>query len=367
MVISLVFIIVALGYFTLVLLLITGFKKTRKVLTNNEDLNVTISVILPFFNEEENLGTCLGSIVAQKCKNTVFEIIAVNDKSTDGSVSVVEKLILQGYPVQLIQSGQKGKKQALLTGINLAKGELIITVDADCYYPPGWLQAFTRCYRTYKPVLMIGPVKMDSPRTWFEQFQFIDFMSLVGSGAGAAGLGRPILCNGANLAFSRSAFQALDNPLNLAYLSGDDVFLLHKMKRVYPGGIRFINHRDAVAETKPARNFLHFFHQRSRWASKTPGYSDFDSLAVAALVGLTSVVLALGWTVGFFNHQLLVAWLALYLIKLGTDGLFLYQLASLFGNRKTLLWLPVFEFLFAFYVTSVICVYPLRGKIKKWK
>jgi poly-beta-1,6-N-acetyl-D-glucosamine synthase len=354
-------------YFLLIFLLIIGYLKNPSIKDFDCDSKVNISIILPFHNEEKNLDRCLLSILNQQSTNASFEVIAVNDHSSDSSVSIVGQFVSQCFPISLVHTQQKGKKQALLAGVNQAKGELIITVDADCIYPSGWLQTMAAYYHKYQPVMMIGPVKIAPVKSWFHQFQFVDLMSLSGSGAGAAGLAHPILCNGANLAFLKSVFQSLDNPLNLDYLSGDDVFLLHKIKKAFPNRILFVNHPSAVAETKPAGSLINFFKQRSRWASKTPGYTDKDSLVVAALVGSTSILTALGWMFSFFSLNLIFAWLILYLVKLFVDGLFLFQLSALFGNRNKLLWLPVFSFLFTFYVTAVICAYPFQAWNKKWK
>lgn len=91
-----------------------------------------VSVIVPFYNEEENLGEVLERL--EKLQETLsLEIIAVDDGSTDDSVKIAKEFQF----VRLIRHGGNfGKGKAIATGLAHSEGEIIVIQDADCEYAP---------------------------------------------------------------------------------------------------------------------------------------------------------------------------------------------------------------------------------------
>ncbi len=92
-----------------------------------------VSVVIPVFDEGENLGplyTQLKSVLEDMAKS--YEIIFVDDGSSDNSFSILEKLYQKDSNIKIIQFRKNfGKSAALSAGFNCAKGETIITLDAD--------------------------------------------------------------------------------------------------------------------------------------------------------------------------------------------------------------------------------------------
>jgi hypothetical protein len=97
--------------------------------------------------------------------------------------------------------------------------------------------------------LIIAPVELKSNLKIFQQLQKLEFASLVASGAGAAAFGKPILCNGANLAFPKKIYSIHVNDLHNELLSGDDMFLLESVKNS-KGKIRFLKSIWRMVENK---------------------------------------------------------------------------------------------------------------------
>ncbi|MCK4433705.1 MAG: glycosyltransferase, partial [Methanomicrobia archaeon] len=88
----------------------------------------SVSVIIPAYNEENNIEKCLNSIKTQDYPKNKLEILIVDDGSTDNTRDV----ITNGFKyVHLYKNGHNGKAFALNTGIKEAKGDIIITMDAD--------------------------------------------------------------------------------------------------------------------------------------------------------------------------------------------------------------------------------------------
>jgi len=106
-----------------------------------------ISIIVPVYNAEKYLVKCLDSLFNQLFTGT-FEVIAVDDASTDGSLSILKKYQESEKRLIIIEH-QYNKKQAVarVTGMRVAKGEYIMHVDADDWLLPG---AFDRLYSKSK-------------------------------------------------------------------------------------------------------------------------------------------------------------------------------------------------------------------------
>jgi glycosyltransferase involved in cell wall biosynthesis len=90
-----------------------------------------VSVVLPIFNERENLGPLLNEI-AEALKHVAHEVVAVDDASTDGSDRELEQLAANSDTVQIIRLGRpSGQSAALAAGFERARACLIATLDAD--------------------------------------------------------------------------------------------------------------------------------------------------------------------------------------------------------------------------------------------
>lgn len=97
--------------------------------------DTSISIIIPTYNEKGNIGNLLDSI--DKClENVKYEIIIVDDSSTDGTIELVNRL-MDRYPVRLVvREGMKGLASAVVEGFRRTKGDIFIVMDADFQHPP---------------------------------------------------------------------------------------------------------------------------------------------------------------------------------------------------------------------------------------
>lgn len=95
---------------------------------------VKLSIIVPVYNVENELACCLDSILAQTFKN--FEVICVNDGSTDESVQILEKYALFDDRIKIVTKENAGLSSARNAGIEAAQGEYIGFVDSDDWVSP---------------------------------------------------------------------------------------------------------------------------------------------------------------------------------------------------------------------------------------
>lgn len=97
----------------------------------------TISIVIPTWNEEGNIPALINRIdMVMKRANFQYEIVFVDDKSTDKTTTIIQKAAKK-YPITLFtKKGRQGKAQSLLEGFAVTKYPLICMIDADLQYPP---------------------------------------------------------------------------------------------------------------------------------------------------------------------------------------------------------------------------------------
>ena len=155
------------------------------------------------------------------------------------------------------------------------------------------------------------------------------------------------MCNGANLAYTKKAFEAVGGFSGIDTIaSGDDMLLMHKIYRRYPDKVMFLRSKEAIVQTEPVRSVGEFFNQRIRWASKANKYDDKRIFWVLLLVYLVNVLLLLLPAVAAFlnvQYSMFGVWLLLLAAKTMAEMVFLYPVAKFF-NKQGLLWLfPVMQ------------------------
>ena len=325
--------------------------KTKSI----SSVNTFISVIIAARDEEHVITRCLEAIAEQDYATSLFELIIVNDHSYDTTEINVYRFI-DKYPelsVHLLNATGEGKKSAISQGIKSAKGTLILVTDADCTMLSGWIKSFAVAYEKTQSRCISGPVKMSGSGV-FAAIQGLEFMSLIGSGAGSIGARMPVMCNGANFCYEKAVFETVGGfEGNDRFSSGDDVFLMSKISKKYgPSAITFLKDREAIITTVAQSDVRSFLKQRLRWTSKSSGYTDFGII----LTAISVLLMNLGILIGLGFGLLTGLWQTFFLMsvsKLIIDLPLLLAVAS-FMKQKRLLWyyLPI-QMLLPFYVVFI--------------
>jgi cellulose synthase/poly-beta-1,6-N-acetylglucosamine synthase-like glycosyltransferase len=317
----------------------------------------SISVIIPARNEAGNIESCIRSVLAQEYPEALVEIVVVDDHSEDDTARLAKAA---GQRVKVISlkdylAGNKKvnafKKQALSAGITASQGELIVTTDADCLAPPRWLATIAACHEQKGAAMVIGPVKFASSARLVELFQAIDFTTMQGITGAAHRLGLGSMANGANLAFSRAAFEAVQGYSGIDHLaSGDDYLLLHKMRQHAPAQICYVKSKEAIIRTAPQPDWAGFLQQRVRWASKSGRYSDHRLTAILMLVYLFNVSIAAAAIACLWVPGLWKALAGMLVVKTVAELLFLVPVWRFFDNGRGLLMFPLLQPLHIAYI-----------------
>jgi cellulose synthase/poly-beta-1,6-N-acetylglucosamine synthase-like glycosyltransferase len=326
---------------------------------NATPYSIKVSVVVCARDESAHIHHVLTCLAAQSYIHR--EIIVVDDASTDNTADIV----LTFSDVALVSlSDGVGKKKALKKGIEHATGELIVCTDADCTMGVAWLETLVQCYNRQRPDMIIAPVRLSYNKTLFQRMQAVEFMSLTASTAGAAIIGHPIMCNGANLSFTKKAWSSSSDELMEKYESGDDMFLMESIKR-QGGKIVYVKSEKALVTTTPSLTLHAFFQQRSRWVSKSNGYTDREIQFAAILVTLTTIIPLLLLLFGFFNSLFFLLGLIVWSVKSSMDWAFLRLFRSFFSIPLPLsIFLPL-AILYPFYLSLSVTM----GKMGKviWK
>ena len=106
-----------------------------------------VSVILPTYNEERYIRTCIESLTAQTYPRTSMEWIIVDGDSTDNTRRIIDEFI-DNYPIRLIVNKARTTPVSLNMGIQAARGEFIIRFDAHASFPPNYIEKCVVCLQT---------------------------------------------------------------------------------------------------------------------------------------------------------------------------------------------------------------------------
>lgn len=346
-------------YAVLILVYRYWFGKVQRFTDTQTKLPATrFTVIVPARNEAKVIGNCLASLQRQQYPVDLFEVIVVNDHSTDNTEMVVEAWKKQLPSLRLIQLADHlqqqtinaYKKKAIEIAIDQAVGNWIVTTDADCVAPDTWLQQLDSFIQQNNSVLVAAPVIFTDEPSLLGRFQLLDFLSLQGVTAAAVAAGYHSMCNGANLSYRKDAFYAVGKFQGIDNLaSGDDMLLMYKLQQQYPNKMGFLFSEAAIMQTAPMYTWKDFFQQRIRWASKATKYADKSIFKVLLLVYLLNLLLAIGLILGCFNTSILSGVLLSLLLKTIVELLFLIPVARFFNAQHALVWFPFFQPLHILY------------------
>jgi len=328
-----------------------------------------ISIVVAARNEENNIEKCLQSLVKQTYPTNSYEIIIVDDGSTDKTASIVKSFSERFANIHLLSlifdSEQKiGRKPiALAKGIAQATGEIILTTDADCIVPPQWIEIMVNHFEE-GVVFVAGPVAERDAPTFFAKMEQLEFLGLITTAAGLIGSGHPIICNGANLAYRKDAFIAVDG-FNAESSSNDDESLMNKMVHRKIGRVVFAPEAEAVVTTSSSNTISTFLRQRIRWANKRGHYEDESILfkLVGLYIFFASMLLTM--VLLFRKPQLTLPLTVAFGGKILVDYFTIRSGAKLFRQR-----IPIFHFLIAeFLHVPYIVIAAAIGQITsmRWK
>ncbi|MDT0556350.1 glycosyltransferase [Patiriisocius hiemis] len=331
---------ITLLYTILIASLTIGFSKVPIFSSEELNLETKFSIIIPFRNEEKYLPNLLSSFSKIKYPTSYFELIFIDDASTDASVEIINRFFEtsdKAIPFSIIENkpiSNSPKKDAITLGISKAKHPWILTTDADGEVKPKWLQVYDSFIQKHNPIAIAAPVKGEKANNFLQIFQQLDILSLQATTIGFFGLKQPLLCNGANFAYSKEAFIEVEGfKDNNKIASGDDIFLLEKFAKKYQEKIAYLKSHEATVTTRLEKNCRAIIEQRVRWASKTTKQqSALVKLTGLVVVAINFLLVVLGVT-SFFEFCYFYFLASVFLLKLMLDYMLLSKTKEIYTSK----------------------------------
>ncbi|RPI03685.1 MAG: glycosyltransferase [Ignavibacteriae bacterium] len=339
---------------------IIGLRRNRDELLVSS--NLTISVIIAARNEESNLKDCLESAANQSYPSSLYEVIIVNDGSTDGTEAICNDFVKRYPNFKSIRVTEdtviRGKANALAQGIEASTGEIILITDADCTVPHSWVEQTALRYNS--KIGLIGGFTLQKATSAFEGMQTLDWTFILGMAAATAGLGHPLGSIGNNLSFRRSAYDQVGGYRKLKFSVTEDYTVVQAIVNSNRWNYKYPIDLKHLVESKPCPTILDIIRQKHRWGK---GGLDMKPAGLAIMV------------VGFFMHLspfIMLFWggvvqaATALMIKITADYVFLYQVLRRLDKKEDLRWFYWFEIYFILYVLLLPFLVFFGGKVK-WK
>ena len=313
-----------------------------------------VSILIAARNESSNIEKLLQSIHNQSFDKNKFEVIIVDDHSTDETSEVLEnfRVLHPEMNLKLLKATGSGKKQAISQALHAADNELVMVTDADCELPEHWIKVMADYFVQNDLKMLLGPVLLSPADTLFEKLQVLEHLSLIASTAGSAAIGMPVMCNGANMMYDRkSALDVEKYRTDMKIASGDDMFLMEQFIKHYGSdSVKFLLDNEAIVKTGTMPDLKAFFRQRSRWASKTKAYTNWKIIATALIVLMFNLSIVFFFAAGFFMKVFWVFFVLYVILKTLIDFPILRRITHFMKQQKLLFWMFPLEFIYPFYV-----------------
>lgn len=226
-----------------------------------------VSVVVPSRDAARTLGNVLQDLHAQSLPHDRFEVLVIDDHSSDGTLALVRSMARQWTGLRAVELAHgEGKKAAIALGVELARAPLVLVSDADVRSGPDRLGALVSFQQATAADMVLMPVRTEGPGP-LGALQAEEQFALLGAAVGTASNGIPVLAYGANMAFVRERFLMLGGYAGQRATSGDDAFLL---KRMFGAGMQvsFLWNAAATVVATAEPTVRGFFSQRLRWAGK---------------------------------------------------------------------------------------------------
>jgi len=258
-------------YLTFILFIIAGLFRHNEESIISTDQTPIVSVVIAARNEEKNLPDLIQDLVNQEYPLDQLEVIIVDDRSTDSTAKILIEAaenyaVVKYIRVETLSTEMTPKKHALTLGIEMAKGDVILSTDADCRVGKLWVSGMAYSV-IQQDSISIGYSKV-AGESFFERIQMLDFLGIITANAGAGGWGHFWSGTGQNLAYKKSDFETIGKfePVK-DKISGDDMYLVQSISKLKRGIINIDANTFVTTSAMPA--FLDFINQRVRWSSNS--------------------------------------------------------------------------------------------------
>lgn len=333
-----------------------SFFKTQNTLLNP----LPLTVIVNYRNEEDHLPRLLHSIESLRYDMRLVEFLFVDDGSDDGSTKLLEAFKnnnkhLDVNLLQRVARSASAKKDGITQAVATSSYDHILCTDADCLLPPYWLQRYADFYLEHgSSHLVAGPVIIKTDGSLNGQLQSNEMLALQLVTMGSFNLRKAFMCNGANMSFTKAAFEQVGGYDGNDHISsGDDVFLLEKLLELDVECCHFLKNPEAIVTTYPKHGWSEMIQQRVRWSKKATSTKSLLNKVLSFQVlaaSLSFILLPLLFLLKMIALDVIIL---CYGLKLLTDFLTLFLANRFFEQDKLLKYFLLSYTTYPFLVLAI--------------
>ncbi|MFV8224833.1 glycosyltransferase [Christiangramia aquimixticola] len=365
--------LILLGIFILISLVnliyfFSFFSFANATTSGKNGAEVPVSIIICAKNEEENLRNFLPAIIEQDYPS--FEIIVINDASTDNTLEVIEEFQQLDPRIKIVDVANNeafwaNKKYALTLGIKKAVNEHLLFTDADCApQSRNWIREMAGQFQPgIDIVLGYGGFFQHTGSLLNKLIRFETLLTAI-QYFSYAKMGSPYMGVGRNLAYTSSKFYEMKGFASHLHLrSGDDDLFVNEAATPHNTALSF--GPDSITRSVPKGSFKEWFTQKRRHVSTATNYKSKHKL----LLGVFYIARLLFWV--FFTLLLILQVhpeivLATLGVKLLVEGIIYFKSAKKLGEQDVAWFFPFFD-IFLILMQLVIFITNLVSKPKSWK
>lgn len=340
------------------------FKVHKLFLSRNnpEDLSSTLdlSIVISLRNEENNISESVGAIQLNNYPASSYEIILVNDYSTDNTLKVISELSRSHSNIKVMNNeGTPGKRSALSIGIQSARSDYIIITDGDCKPEQNWLRAFNQKFlQGYDFIFGLAPFSppgnLVQKIASFENMKsgLLSLVSLLNNA--------PHTATARSMGFTRDAFSKCGGYSKTSQtISGDDDLLLREMSR-NKLKVGFLDIRNSRVFSQAKVKFSDYLYQKSRHTTTSFHYSMRHKLFLI-LWHSPQIIFQFSFIFAFINPTFLIV----TLIKSFYELLVSSRFSSSFSYKYDFFEKLALPFIYEFLL--IINLISAKTLPKKWK
>lgn len=332
------FAVVIYGLLLTVAFLAFFFRRKKQ---SGKPARTSVTVVVAMRNEEQNIVQLLESITHQ-VGDIPFDVVLVDDHSTDQSVSVAQRYSEgASISIRVFESPGEGKKAAITEGVHQSDCEIILVTDADCVVGSQWIRSHMSNFENPRVQFSAGMVTYSKTDSLIRDVVQTEMVFLQVVSAGLYVMQNPLMCNGASMGFRRQFFLETKGFVNDRFVSGDDIFLLQKALDDDRGSVAWNYEKSGLVQTKAPRTFIESVVQRKRWLSKISGYSDWRMYLTGPLFLAAQLLMPAAIISVFVYDGILNPVSAAFMIKSLIELLLLSLAVPFFGETGLLLKFPI--------------------------
>ncbi len=249
---------------------IIELSKQKRRLNESPEYKPRVSILVPAWNEQDGIITTVEALLESLYKNV--EILVIDNASTDNTAANVEALIkrhrsktrkqprAEKIAVKYLYEGSQGKGHALNLGLRKATGDIIMSIDADCYVPKETVGNFVEYFRDPKVMAAVGNVRIGNTDTVIGVVQYLEFLFSFYFKKAESLINTIYIIGGAAGAFRREVFEKL-GPYSATNITED----IELSMRIQAAGMRIVYAHNAFVFTEGAVTLTGLMKQRLRW------------------------------------------------------------------------------------------------------